>query len=366
MKREIVNTIKDEEYKEFIFQIKAQIQSTQIKAAVSVNKEMLRLYWFIALSIIEKQKQISWGDGLIKQVSKDLQNEFPEMKGFSIRNIKYMRQWCIFWMNEKSIAKQVVSQLNSIGQQVVAQLENEIIFQIPWGQNLVIISKSKSKEEAIFYLQKTIEFNWSRAVLVHHIELGLYEREGKATTNFEQKLPKPQSDLAIQTLKDPYCFDFLTLTKKYNEKELEDALVDNITKFLLELGAGFSFLGKQYKLVVDDRDFYIDLLFYNIKLHSYVVIELKAGKFKPEYAGKLNFYVAAVDDLIADRTIDNPTIGIIICKSKSRTVVEYALKGVKTPIGVSEYELTKVLPDEFKSTLPTIEEIELEIGGFDG
>ncbi len=311
--------IKSEEYKNFIKNIKNKIYSSQIKAGISVNKEMLMLYWNIAEMIVEKQEKSSWGSGFINEISKDLKKEFPEMKGFSKRNLLYMKRWFLYW--------------NEIVQQAVAQLENII----PWGHNIVIIEKIKDIETAIFYINKTIENNWSRAVLVHQIESGLYNRHGKAINNFKENLPAIQSDLAKQVLKDPYCFDFLTLTEDYNERELENALVDNITQFLLELGAGFSYLGRQYKLNVGGDDFYIDLLFYHVKLHSYVVVELKTVKFIPEFAGKLNFYISAVDGILATET-DNPTIGI--CKSKNDTVVEYSLKDVNKAIGVSEYQLT--------------------------
>jgi len=340
------------EYIDFIAAIKSQVHSAQIKAAVSVNRQLLKLYWFIGSQIIEKQKTVSWGDSLVKQVSLELQAEFPDIKGFSTRNIHLMKQWYLFWHKESLIV-----------QQVVAQLEQAPIFQIPWGQNMLIISKAKSGTEALYYVQKTIENNWSRAVLTHQIELGIYDREGKALSNFDAHLPAPQSDLAKQTLKDPYCFEFLTLSKKHNEKELEAALTENISQFLLELGAGFAFIGRQYKLQVSDKDFYIDLLFYHIKLRCYVVIELKAIEFKPEFAGKLNFYISAVDDLLVTAQ-DKPTIGILICKSKDKTIVEYALKNMQHPLGVSEYQLTQQLPESFQSSLPSIEEIEKEIGGF--
>ncbi len=342
--------IQTDDYKAFIQSLKAQVQSSQIKAAVSVNRELLKLYWLIGSQIVEKQKQAAWGSGFIKQVSHDLQQEFPDTKGFSARNLERMRKWYIYWSKDKSIASQTVS-----------QLEEASVFQIPWGQNLVIISKSSSPEEALFYVQKTIANNWSRAVLTHQIESGLYQRQGKAVHNFTNTLPKPHSDLAAQTLKDPYCFDFLTMRESYDERELEAALVDNIMAFLLELGAGFAFVGKQYPLAVGDKDFYIDLLFYHTKLHCFVVVELKTGEFKPEFAGKLNFYVSAVDDLLASEQ-DQPTIGMLICKSSHQTIVEYALKDMNKPIGVSEYELTRHLPDTFKSSLPSIEEIEAELG----
>jgi len=372
----MVEIVKTSDYKDFIKEIKSRIQSSQIKAAIQVNVELLKLYWYIGSQVVEKQKTTSWGDGLIKRVSSDLKHEFPAMKGFSRSNIKYMKQWFLFWSRSNSIGQQVVAQSSTSGnaiaaqlvsqldlpksQQVVGQIETGAIFQIPWGQNLVIVSKSASCDEALFYVQKTVENNWSRAVLIHHIESNLFAREGKAITNFEAKLPAAQSDLANQILKDPYNFDFLTLTKKHNEKELEAGLVDHITQFLLELGAGFSYVGKQYQLEVDGDEFFIDLLFYHIKLHCYVVVELKSCKFKPEFAGKLNFYVSAVDGELKTE-LDAPTIGILICKSKNNTVVEYALNNVVSPIGVSEYKLTEILPDELKGSLPTIEEIEAEL-----
>lgn len=346
------NIIKQNEYKEFFVEIKQQIQNAQIKAALSVNKELLQLYWNIASMMIEKQKNYNWGDGFIEQIAKDLQNEFPNLKGFSVRNIKYIRQWYLYWTEELII-----------GQQLVAQLDLEKIFQIPWGHNILIISKIKDIKKAIFYIHKTIENNWSRNVLIHQIESNLFQRQGGAITNFKEKLPDAHSDLALQILKDPYCFDFLTLTEDYNEKELENSLIENITHFLLELGQGFSFIGKQFKLEIGDKDFYIDLLFYHVKLHCYVVVELKAKDFKPEYAGKLNFYISAVDDLLAEKGIDKPTIGILICKSKDNMIVEYSLKNIEKPIGISEYTLTKFLPEDMKAVLPSIEEIEAELGG---
>ena len=363
--------LKTTEYREFLREIKSRIQSAQLKAAVSVNQELLRLYWDLAACIIARQQSSAWGDGILGQISHDLQTEFPDMKGFSRRNLELMRQWYRFWSGTNAIAKQAVSQLekSAIGQQAVAQSDSalyvqQLLLQIPWGHNLVIISKIKEQGEALFYVQQTIQNNWSRAVLTHHIESRLYQREGKAITNFKATLPAPQSDLAQQILKDPYNFDFLLLRKKHDEKELEDALIEHVTRFLLELGAGFSYIGRQYKLEVGGDDYYIDLLFYHIRLHCFVVIELKAVKFKPEFAGKLNFYVSAVDGILKTEQ-DKPTIGIIICKSKNDVVVEYALKDIHKPIGVSEYMITKNLPAEFQSSLPSIEQIEAELGGGD-
>ncbi|MBF0100631.1 MAG: DUF1016 family protein [Desulfobacterales bacterium] len=353
--------IKTDDYKQFIQDVKQYLQTAQIKAAVSVNRELLNLYWNLAKRIIEKQKQTSWGDGFIKQMSIDLQAEFPQMKGFSKRNLELMRQWYRYWLSDHVIVQQLATQLHQSSNH---SNDTNLIFQIPWWHNVVIITKIKNKDEALFYVQKTIQNNWSRAVLTHHIESGLYARYGKAISNFEITLPEPNSDLARQIIKDPYNFDFLTIREKHDEKELEDALVNHVTKFLLELGAGFAYVGRQHKIEVGGDEFFIDLLFYHIKLHCYVVIELKAVKFKPEFAGKLNFYVSAVDGILKSEQ-DNPTIGILICKSKNNTVVEYALKDIHKPIGVSEYITTRSLPDEFKSSLPTIEEIEAELGGED-
>ena len=347
----------DKDYSSWLKELKNKIRSVHIKAAVKVNTEMLNFYWDLGADIIEKQAIAKWGDGFLSKLSQDLMVEFPDMKGFSLSNLKYIKQWYLFYSRHEPIGQQLVGQLEkTIGQQLVSQ--------IPWGHNLVIISKIKNTNEALFYVQKTIQNNWSRAVLTHQIESGLYGREGKAITNFKATLPEPQSDLAHQTLKDPYSFDFLMLREKHDEKELEDALINHVTRFLLEMGAGFSYIGRQYRLDINGDEFFVDLLFYHIRLHCYVVVELKAVKFKPEFAGKLNFYVSAVDGILKTEQ-DNPTIGILICKSKNKTVVEYALKDIHKPIGVSEYTITKNLPEEFKSSLPSIEEIEAELEGGD-
>ena len=332
--------VTNQDYKAFIEEIKSKVKASQIKASIKVNEELLRLYWDIAKMIVTKQKEANWGEDFIGQISKDLKKEFPDIKGFSVTNLKYMRKWFLFWQKSP-------------------QLVDEI-FKIPWGHNREIITKVKSIDEALFYVKKTIQNGWSRAVLVHQIESDLYLRNGKSVNNFEAKLPQPQSDLAKETLKDPYIFDFLAMSQKYNEKELENALTTHITNFLLELGSGFAFVGRQYKIEVGEDEFFIDLLFYHIKLKCYVVVELKTGKFKPEFAGQLNFYVSAVDEILKETT-DNPTIGILICKSKNNTVVEYALRNINSPMGVSEYKLANTLPNEFKSSLPSIEELETEL-----
>jgi predicted nuclease of restriction endonuclease-like (RecB) superfamily len=339
-----------EEYRVWINDVKKRIKQSQIKASVKVNYELLSLYWDLGRDIVEKQENAKWGDSFLAVMSKDLKREFPDMAGFSAQNLKHIRYWYRFYSHGEK------------GLQLVTQFEivERMIKSIPWGHNQRIAYKCKDINEAIFYVQKTLDNNWSRNVLEHQIDGRLYERQGKAITNFQVKLPEPQSDLAAQTLKDPYNFDFLTMREEYDEKELEDALVNQITQFLLELGTGFSYLGRQVHIKVGDSDFYMDLLFYQVRLHCYVVVELKAEKFKPEFAGKLNFYVTAVNKNMKTEQ-DNQTIGILICKDKDDVVAEYALDDMSQPIGIAQYELTKVLRDEFKSSLPTIEEIENEL-----
>jgi len=342
------------EYKQWLGGLKDRLRQVQLKAAAQVNATLMEFYWELGTEIIEKQKLATWGTGFIKQLSHDLMNEFPDMKGFSTANLQYIRRWRSFYSEGESKC--------GTGCATFEQAGIKSLFQIPWGHNRVIISKCESTEEAYFYVLKTIEHNWSRNVLQHQIESGLFHREGKAITNFSTALPQPQSDLANQMLKDPYTFDFLALTADHNERDLELGLIDHITKFLLELGAGFAYIGRQKQLQVGERDFFIDLLFYHTRLHCYVVIELKTGDFEPEYAGKLNFYVKAVDEQIrTDR--DEPTIGILLCKSRDKVVVEYALSDIHKPIGVSEYELVQSLPEDLKSNLPTIEQFESEFRG---
>lgn len=349
MAKRKVGFIVTDEYKTWIEEIKSKIQSSQIKASVKVNYEMLDLYWQIGKDISEKQKYSKWGDSFLGVMSKDLKKTFPNVSGFSLENLKHMRYWFKFYNDE--IELQDVTQF---------ELVEKLIKSIPWGHNQRIMYKCKDVKEALFYAQKTLDNCWSRNVLVHEIESNLYGRQGKAITNFSIKLPESQSDLAEQTLKDPYNFDFLTLTEDYNEKELENALTEQITQFLLELGTGFSYMGRQVNIKVGESDFYLDLLFYHVKLHCYVVVELKTEKFKPEFAGQLNFYVTSVNKQMKTDT-DNQTIGILICKDKDNVVAEYSLENISQPIGIAEYELTKVLSKELESNLPTIHEIEEEL-----
>ena len=331
----------DSEYIEWLSGLKKRIKGTQVRAALSANKEIIELYWEVGKELYEKQENQGWGNSVVDNLERDLVAEFPGLKGFSRRNLFYMKGFYSFY---KSHFKKV--------QQLVAQ--------IPWGHNILIFSKSKTIEESIFYLKGTIENSWSRSVLDMQIGTDLYSRQGKAITNFKNTLPNPDSDLANQTLKDPYLFDFLTLKKNADERNIEDQLTKHITHFLLELGTGFAFIGRQYKLEVGDKDFYIDLLFYHTKLRCYVVVELKAKNFKPEYAGKLSFYLSAIDDKLKTES-DNPTIGIILCQEKNKIEAEYALRGILQPIGVAEYQLSRAIPDDIKSDLPTIEEIEKEL-----
>ena len=333
------------DYKDWLQNLKGKIQQSQIKAAIQVNSELLRLYWQIGKDIVEKQAQAKWGDGFLQTLSADLCKEFPTMKGFSYRNLKSIRQWYLFY-----------NQLDIIGKQVVSQLEVSL-FSIPWGHHIMIMQRCKNTQEALFYVHKTIENHWSRSVLEHQIALNLYVRQGKAITNFQHQLPPAMSDLAQELTKDPYIFDFLSITENYTEKELQQYLEDNMTKFLLELGKGFCFYGKQVHLNVGGDDFYIDLLFYNAHLHCYVVVELKTTKFKPEHIGQLKFYVTAVNKQLRTEG-DTPTIGLLICKDKNNVIAEYTLEDIHNPIGVSSYKLFNELSKDYQSSLPSIEEIE--------
>lgn len=338
----------DKNYKDWLAELKQKIQSAQMKAAVKVNYELLNLYWEMGKDIIEKQQQSNWGDSIIDQLSKDLSGAFRDMKGFSRSNLFFIRKWYLFYQSASDAAYyEKVSQL---------------VRQIPWGHNREIIMKCKDITEAIFYVQETIKNNWSRSTLLVQIENSLFQRTGNAIHNFEETLPQPQADLAKETLKNPYNFDFLTIGKEAQEREIETALIDHIQKFLLELGQGFAYMGRQYHLIVAGDDFYLDLLFYHTKLRCYVVVELKTSEFRPEYVGKLNFYLNVVDDKLRHPQ-DLPTIGILLCKTPNKTVVEYSLKNISTPLGISEYQIIRSIPENFKGDLPTIEDLEKGMEG---
>lgn len=324
-------------YAELLDDLKKRIHTTQLRAGLAVNRDLILLYWEIGRQILQRQKQEGWGAKVIDRLANDLHREFPEMKGFSPRNIKYMRA-CAEAYPEQQFVQQSVAQ-------------------IPWGHNVRILDYVKDPIEREWYIRQTIQHGWSRNILVHQIESNLYKRQGKAITNFDRTLPAPQSELAHQILKDPYVFDFLSIGKEAKERDLEKALLEQIRLFLLELGVGFSFVGSQYHLEVGGEDFYIDLLFYHLRLRCFVVIDLKIGEFQPEYAGKMNFYLSAVDDLLRHKD-DQPSIGIVLCKGKNKVIVEYALRDTRKPIGVSGYKLTETLPKNLKGELPSIKELQ--------
>ncbi len=328
-------------YAELLESLKARIRQAQVRAALSVNRELVLLYWHIGREILQRQQREGWGAKVIDRLALDLGREFPEMKGFSPRNLKYMRAFAEAWPDE--------------------QIVQEALAQITWYHNITLLEKVKDPTERLWYVQQTIEHGWSRNVLVHQIESKLYQRQGKAITNFERTLPAPQSDLARSLIKDPYVFDFLSLGPEAQERDLERALLNHLRDFLLELGKGFAFVGSQYRLEVGGEEFYIDLLFYQLRLRCFVVIDLKIGEFKPEYAGKMNFYLSAVDNLLRHAD-DRPSIGLILCKSKNQLVAEYALRDMSKPIGVATYRLTEALPAEMQEALPSIEELKKELG----
>jgi predicted nuclease of restriction endonuclease-like (RecB) superfamily len=325
------------DYATWLTELKSRIQATQQRATLAVNRELVLLYWQIGQDILARQDREGWGTKVINRLAQDLRNAFPDMKGFSRTNLMYMRAFAEAWPDA------------SIVQQAVGQL--------PWGHNLVLIAKLKTSEQRLDYARRAIEHGWSRNVLAIHIERHLLEREGQAITNFTAQLPKPQSDLARESLKDPYLFDFLGIGNEAGERAIEEAIVHHITRFLLELGAGFAFVGRQVHIEVGGDDFFMDLLFYHLKLRCYVVIELKAGAFKPKHTGQLSFYLSAVDAQMKAKH-DAPTIGLLLCKSKNKVVAEYALRDSSKPIGIAEYQLIEALPADLQTSLPSIEAIE--------
>jgi len=329
----------NDEYRQLLSSIKAQIQTSQFRAISAVNRELIALYWNIGRLILDNQQRDGWGSRFIDNLAADIKLDFPEMTGFSVRNLQYMRKYAQEYPDFEFV--QTVSA------------------QITWSHNVLLLDKIGDAKERKWYMVKCAENGWSLNVLRHQLETRLYERQAIAekTTNFNNTLPSPQSELAEETLKDPYIFDFIALTENLKEADLERELIAKITRFLLELGAGFAFLGNQYPITVGDEDFYIDLLFYNTKLRCYFVIELKTGKFKPEYAGKLNFYLSAVDDMLKTEN-DNPSVGILLCKEKNKMVAEYALRDMTKPIGVSEYKVFSELPDDLRKALPAMERLE--------
>ena len=362
-------------YAEWLGELKARILNARLRAMLVVNRELVRLYWQIGHDILARQSAQGWGAKVIDRLSQDLRTAFPEMKGFSSRNLKYMRAFAAAWPDEFVQQPAAPLELGEFVQQPAAQIEigsicpptggqmvQAPLAHLPWSHHCILLDKLSCEEDRRWYAAKAIEHNWSRNILVMQIESRLIERSGGAVTNFALTLPKPQSDLARESLKDPYRFDFLGLGEEAQEREIENALVKHVTDFLLELGAGFAFVGRQVLLDVGGEEFFIDLLFYHLKLRCYVVIELKAGKFKPEHLGQLGFYLTAVDAQVKHPD-DAPTIGLLLCKSKNKVVAEYALRDKSQPLGVAEYQLLESLPPEFQTSLPSIEQIERELAG---
>jgi len=344
------NLIKtDDKYKDWIARVSNQFRQSQLKAAVKVNDEMLRFYWSIGKDIKKMSEEFGYGSGFYKTVSSDLKDIFPGVKSFSPTNLKYMKY---FYEMYSDITNR---------QQPVDDLHDEIIFYIPWGHHIQIMSKcKKNPDKAMFYVRKTLENNWSRNILMNFLDTDLYERQGKAVSNFKITLPKEQSDLAQAITKDPYNFDFLSLREKYDEKELKDSLIKKVEKFLIELGTGFAYMGREIRIEIGETEQFIDMLFYNTIRHCYVVLEIKTGKFESSYAGQLGTYVVAVNHQFKTEK-DNPTIGLLVCKNIDKVEARYAVESSSQPIGVSSYELSKLIPEEFKGSMPTIEEIEAEL-----
>lgn len=379
-------------YSSVLNSLKTAIKQAQLKSVLTVNTQLLQLYWQIGNVILNQQQKEGWGTKIIDRLADDLKSEFPDMQGLSVRNIKYMRAFAEAYpqftivqeplaqlgtsskKNHSSITQQAAAQLKknkkpAIVQPVVAQLQKDeklaivqpLVAQLPWSHNLVLIDRLKNIGERIFYAHKTLENGWSKNTLIYQIETKLHKRQGKTINNFKTTLPATQSDLVNETFKNPYVFDFLALSEKLHETDLEKALIANVKKLMLEMGKGFAFVGNQYNIKVGAKDRALDLLFYNFHLYRFVVVEIKIGEFEPEYAGKLNFYVNAVDRQVKNKK-DKPTLGLLLCRTPDHTTIKYSLHGIKTPIGVSDYKLVEKLPKELKGEFPTIAEIEAGLG----
>lgn len=336
-----LNTQKN--YQELLKEIKQKVIENQTQAILAVNKHLLNLYWEVGNLILKRQEKAKWGDKVLGNLAQDIRLHFPHVDGFSKSNLKYMKRLAETYPNFK------------IGQVPLDQ--------IPWYHHITLLTKCKTEQERLFYVKKVIDNGWSRNVMVHHIELGLFHRTGEGITNFENTLSEKQAEIAQEVIKDPYILGFLSLSTEIKEKDLEEALISHITKFLLELGGDFSFVGRQHPIEIDDKTFYLDLLFFHIRLNCYIVIDLKIGDFKPEHAGKMNFYLTAVDDKIKQEK-HQQSIGLILCKGKNKVIAQYSLKGMDKPIGVSEYQLTAPtipIPKELQAKLPPIETLEREL-----
>jgi predicted nuclease of restriction endonuclease-like (RecB) superfamily len=363
------------DYLKILQGLKEKIIQTRQRVSLSANAQLLSLYWEIGKTIAVMESEQGWGAKTIEKLSIDLKTSFPEMKGLSPRNLRYMRDFSNtyphftlstssveFLQQPAAITQSADKQTDIILQQTAAKLDttsitNLELAQIPWSDHQVLLDKVKDADARAFYIQQIIKNGWSRNVLVHQITGKLFQRQGKALSNFELTLPNPQSDLATETLKNPYLFDFLNLDAEAREREVEAALIQHIRRFLLELGRGFAYVGNQFNLNVAGDDFFTDLLFFNFHLNCFVVFELKVGDFQPEFAGKLNFYINCIDEQIKGKE-HHPTIGVLLCKTPNQTVIKYSLKSIGTPIGVADYELRKTLPKKLAKQMPTIEELE--------
>ena len=342
----------DEQYREWISEVSSRFRQSQIKAAVKVNDEMLRFYWQLGKELHDRKNRFSYGQSFYKTISRDLRKELPDVKSFSETNLRYMQKFAELYSG--------ASNLPQLGEDF-RRGEIEPLFAIPWGHHKLIMDKCNGNlQKALFFVNQVIQNGWSRAMLLNFLDTDLFERQGKAITNFKQTLPAIQSDLAQEITKDPYKFDFITLTQSYNEKELKDALMDNIQKFLLELGNGFAFVGREYRIEIGSTENFIDMLFYHIRLHCYVVVEVKVTEFESSYAGQVGTYVVAVNHQLKTEK-DEPTLGLLVCKSKDDIKAQYALESGSQPLGVSAYELSKLIPENFKGSLPSIDEIESEL-----
>lgn len=365
--------IADESYHQWIIEISKRFRQSQIKASVHVNRELLFFYWSLGSDIYNLKAESRWGEKFIDNLSQDLRELLPDVKGFSRTNLFYISNFFKLYKNIifvpqaeglffRNIVPQVGEQITKNNSELADEnIKSHPIFNIPWGHHKLIIDRcDKDCNKALFFVHETINNNWSRAVLLNFLDTNLYERTGKAITNFSYTLPLSTSDLAQEITRDPYNFDFLTITKLYYEKEMKDALMNNITKFLLELGTGFAFVGREYRLVIGETEQFIDMLFYNITLHCYVVVEVKVTAFQPEHMGQIGTYVCAVNGILK-KNGDNPTIGLLICKTRDNVLAQYAVNSSSEPIGISEYHLNEIMPDDFKGTLPSIEDIEQKL-----
>lgn len=373
MKEKKTVNILDKDYEQWVKSLVGRYRQSQIKAAVRVNAEQLKFNWLLGREIVELKVEERWGEGVIEQLSKDLKKEMPNVDGLSVTNLRYCRRFYLLYSQGVGIHPQLEGEINdNVSNEIHPQLEGEIqssdyqvanlLFEIPWGHHKLIVDKVKGDvDKALFFVRQTVENGWSRAMLLNWIDTGLYERNGKAITNFKRTIPNETSELALELTKDPYNFAFAGVTKKHNEAQLKEALLTNITDFLIELGTGFAYVGKEYRLQIGETENFIDLLFYNIRLRCYVVVEVKIDKFDSRDIGQLGTYVAAANHILREEGKDNPTIGLLICRSKDSTLAKYALESSSQPIGISEYELERFYPAKVEGTIPTIEEIESKL-----